>query len=32
VDPVSDAFLLKNLVAPGIEHGTSGSVARYSDH
>jgi hypothetical protein len=32
VDPVPDPLLLKNLVAPGIEPETSGSVARNSDH
>jgi hypothetical protein len=32
VDPVPDPLLLRNLVAPGIEAGTSGSVARNSDH
>jgi hypothetical protein len=32
VNPVPDPQLLKNLVAPEIEPGTSGSVARNSDH
>jgi hypothetical protein len=32
VDPVSDTQLLrKNLVAPGIEPGTSGSVGRTTE-
>jgi hypothetical protein len=31
VDPVPDP-LLRKLVAPGIDPGTSGSVARDSDH
>jgi hypothetical protein len=32
VDPVPDPLFLRNLVAPGIEPGTSGSVAKNSDH
>jgi hypothetical protein len=32
VDPVLDPLLLKNVVGSGIEPGTSGSVARTSDH
>jgi hypothetical protein len=32
VDPVPDPLVLENLVAPGIEPGTSLSVARNSDH
>jgi hypothetical protein len=33
MDPVPDPLLLrKNLVALGIEPGTSGSVAKNSDH
>jgi hypothetical protein len=32
VDPVPDPLLSENLVVPLIESGTSGSVARNSDH
>jgi hypothetical protein len=32
MDPVPDPLPLRNLVWPGIEPGTSGSVARNSDH
>jgi hypothetical protein len=32
VDPIPDLLLPENLVAPRIEAGTSGSVARNSDH
>jgi hypothetical protein len=32
VDPVPDHCYSENLVAPGIEPGTSGSAARNSDH
>jgi hypothetical protein len=32
VGPVPDPHFSENLVAPGIEHGTSGSVAGNSDH
>jgi hypothetical protein len=32
VDPVPDPLLLRKFVAPGNEPGTSGSVARNSDH
>jgi hypothetical protein len=32
VDPVPDPLISKNLVAPEMEPGTSGSVARNSDH
>jgi hypothetical protein len=32
VDPVPDPLLLRNLVAPGIESGASGSVYRNSEH
>jgi hypothetical protein len=30
--PFQNHYFLENLVAPGIETGTSGSVARSSDH
>jgi hypothetical protein len=32
VDPVPDHYFSENLVAPEIESGTSGSVAKNSDH
>jgi hypothetical protein len=32
VDPFQTHYFSENLVAPGIEPGTSGSVARNSDH
>jgi hypothetical protein len=32
MDPVPDHYFSENLVAPGIESRTSGSVARNSDH
>jgi hypothetical protein len=32
VDPVPDPYFSENVVWPGIEAGTSGSVARNSDH
>jgi hypothetical protein len=32
VDSVPDNYFSENLVTPGIEHETSGSVARNSDH
>jgi hypothetical protein len=32
VDPVPDPLLLQNLIVAGNEPGTSGSVARNSDH
>jgi hypothetical protein len=32
VDPVPDPLFAENFVAPGIEPGTSGTVARNSDH
>jgi hypothetical protein len=32
VDAVPDPLLLENLIAPETEPGTSGSVARNSDH
>jgi hypothetical protein len=32
VDPVPDPYFSQNLIGSGIEPGTSGSVARNSDH
>jgi hypothetical protein len=32
VDPFQTTFFSENVVGPGIEAGTSGSVARNSDH
>jgi hypothetical protein len=32
VDPVPDDYFSENLVAPGIEPGTFGSVASNTDH
>jgi hypothetical protein len=31
-NPFQTHYFSENMVAPGIEHGTSGSAARNSDH